>query len=220
MPNEIRGNPLPRRWAIEIDGTEVSASSLSLDHPQIGRVVYGPSEYGYDTWRFTERFGGVVVAPFVVLDSVLAVGLVRQHRANQGGWVWNCPRGFIDEHEDDATAASRELVEETGIRAPIFGLNGEPANPNSAFFATLGARTGVRFFATEISATDVRASNTDRWEYVRERERVREGEHIRDFQFFPWQQSAMISDMFTNAVVARLLSWLWSNGRSHDWMQH
>ncbi len=46
-----------------------------------------------------------------------AVVLIRQHRHAVGGTLWELPAGKLDEGEDPAACAARELEEEAGIRA-------------------------------------------------------------------------------------------------------
>ena len=49
--------------------------------------------------------GGVAVLPFI--DS--KIGLVQMYRVPLRELSWEIPHGFVDEYEDDATAAAREL---------------------------------------------------------------------------------------------------------------
>jgi 8-oxo-dGTP pyrophosphatase MutT (NUDIX family) len=55
---------------------------------------------------------GVAVLPIINGNFVL----LRSYRHAIGGEVWELPRGFIDEQETPATAALRELSEETNLR--------------------------------------------------------------------------------------------------------
>ncbi|MBI4757826.1 MAG: NUDIX hydrolase [Chloroflexi bacterium] len=59
---------------------------------------------------------GVVVV-IAALDRDGNVILVRQERTPIGKKLWELPAGGVDDGEDPATAASRELREETGFDA-------------------------------------------------------------------------------------------------------
>jgi 8-oxo-dGTP pyrophosphatase MutT (NUDIX family) len=53
----------------------------------------------------------------VVLDeSGERILLMRRHRFIVDRWVWELPGGYVDDGEDPAAAAVREIVEETGWR--------------------------------------------------------------------------------------------------------
>jgi len=43
--------------------------------------------------------------------------LLREYRPCHAEWLWNLPHGLVDKEQDVATAAQRELQEETGYRA-------------------------------------------------------------------------------------------------------
>ena len=54
---------------------------------------------------------GIVVVP----EGQGYILLLKHYRHPVSGYVWELPRGFIDNGEDPATAAGRELAEETGL---------------------------------------------------------------------------------------------------------
>lgn len=69
-----------------------------------------------------ERFWHHVVrlhraAVMVLLDDDNRVLLLWRHRFVPDRWGWELPGGLIDEGEEPAAAAARELEEETGYRA-------------------------------------------------------------------------------------------------------
>lgn len=221
-PSLIR--PIPperqtdRSWNVRIDDREIaSVASVVIASDRFGTLSYGLTQAGYDGWSFREAGGGgVVILPYVWQGEELWVGLVRQDRPNQGGIVLNAPRGFVAQHETHAAGAAREFVEETGMGCAvdrIAPLGGEPANPNSAFFETVRAGHGVRFYAVALTSDDVEllpAGLRVRSHMVSRDPVVAEPwpEWIEDTVFVPWWEAATISDMFTNAAVARLCAFL------------
>ena len=58
--------------------------------------------------------------------------MVRQYRHGLGRAVWEFPGGMVEEGEDPAAAAARELEEETGWAARSLTLLGS-TNPNPSF---------------------------------------------------------------------------------------
>ena len=71
-----------------------------------------------DGVRFTQYvFRMRRCAMTVVLDDAgERVLLMRRHRFIVDRWVWELPGGYVDEGEEPAAAAVREVVEETGWR--------------------------------------------------------------------------------------------------------
>src|SRR5262249_4700967 len=52
----------------------------------------------------------------VVLDDTDRVLMMWRHRFIIDRWVWELPGGYVDETEDPAITAAREVEEETGWR--------------------------------------------------------------------------------------------------------
>ena len=88
------------------------------------------------TWESAVRVNStaaVMILPLIQPDDELLI--IRQFRPPTGRYVWETPAGLIDHGEDPASAALRELAEETGfsgkitkILPPTFsssGLSGE-----------------------------------------------------------------------------------------------
>lgn len=61
------------------------------------------------------RHGGAVCIAPVLADGRLVC--IRQYRHAAGDWLLEIPAGRLEEGEDEATAARRELEEETGYRS-------------------------------------------------------------------------------------------------------
>jgi ADP-ribose pyrophosphatase len=56
-------------------------------------------------------------AATVALDEKDQVYLLRQYRHAGGGWLWELPAGKLEPDETPLATASRELIEEAGLRA-------------------------------------------------------------------------------------------------------
>ncbi|GAB1822573.1 NUDIX domain-containing protein [Herbidospora sp. RD11066] len=72
----------------------------------------------------------------VVLDDAAEhVLLMWRHRFVVDAWVWELPGGYVDEGEDEAAAAAREVEEETGWRPRRLEkvLSFQPAIGNADF---------------------------------------------------------------------------------------
>lgn len=201
-----------RGWIVEVNGEVVlQVRRVRLSHPKFGELNYGLTPPGYDGWSFHELGGGgAVTLPWSVIHKQIYVGLVRQNRHNQGGEVWNAPRGFLDPGEKHFEAASRELAEETGLSAEgrIDDLMGSPMNPNSAFFETASSDEGVRFNACFVHPRELERKSDNTYAFrpgvVKPVSKAAEG--IVKCSFFRWREAVRVGDMFTAAAVARLLA--------------
>jgi 8-oxo-dGTP pyrophosphatase MutT (NUDIX family) len=99
----------PREWLVHgerlIDDTphvRVSLADIEL-----------PNHVRFTQYVFRMR---PVVVTAVLDDPGERVLLMRRHRFIVDRWVWELPGGYIDDGEDLAVAAAREVEEETGWR--------------------------------------------------------------------------------------------------------
>ena len=97
--------------------------------------------------RFTQYvFRMRRVAVTAVLDDAgERVLLMRRHRFIVDRWVWELPGGYVDDGEDPAGAAAREVEEETGWRPRHveFVLSCQPLIGNADYPQDLYLGTGA-----------------------------------------------------------------------------
>ena len=78
----------------------------------------------------------------VLVDEQDRVLLLRRHRLVPDRWGWELPGGLVDEDEEPADAAVRELEEETGYRAgrvePLITFQPMVSSVDSEQFAYVG----------------------------------------------------------------------------------
>lgn len=197
-----------RGWQLFLNELLVSVvESLRLVHTRFGTLEYGLTKGGWDGWTFHELGGGgSVIVPYANINGQLFVGLVWQNRPNQGGNVWNVPRGFLAFGENHFGSAVQELEQEVGYRSmELRLLEGKPMNPNSAFFVTEGDE-GVRAYALEIREDELVNNGADGWAFNPQilKPISKSAELIFGCRFFPWEQATEVGDMFTLAAIARL----------------
>lgn len=209
-----------RNWIVKINNQEISdVNLLEIENPNYGIVSYGLTKDGYDGWSFRD-VGGAVTIPFCFYNGKLFVGVIQQCRHNQGGYVWNVPRGFLNLGEDLHTTAQRELVEESGYSSEkhqIIQLPGESGNCNSAFFETPDESNAVAFYAVEIDKSELNKEaetlvfKPEMLNNSEENLQNRSLEMIKEMKFILWTEAALLSDMFSNTAVARLIAYLNQN---------
>lgn len=214
-----------RKWSVKLNGQEISdVSLLKIENPKIGILSYGLTEGGYDGWSFRDM-GGAVTILYCFYNHELLIGVIHQNRHNQGGYVWNVPRGFIDSGENLHATAKRELKEESGYspgKNQIIQLPGEAANCNSTFFETLDEDNAVAFYAVEIDKSELYQEgnsilfNPDIIDNSDKSLQNRSLEMINGIKFVLWTEVAALADMFSNAAVARLLAYLRQNNKHSD----
>ncbi len=99
----------PRKWLVHgerlIDDTpHVRVSLADIELPNHVRFT-----------QYVFRIRPVAVTA-VLDDAGERVLLMRRHRFIVDRWVWELPGGYVDDGEDPAVAAAREVEEETGWR--------------------------------------------------------------------------------------------------------
>jgi 8-oxo-dGTP pyrophosphatase MutT (NUDIX family) len=94
-----------------------------------------------------ERFWHDVIrlhraAAMVLVDDADRVLMLWRHRFVMDRWGWELPGGLVDEDEEPAEAAQRELEEETGYRAgrvePLIAFQPRAGAVDGELFAFVG----------------------------------------------------------------------------------
>ena len=126
---------------VEDIGQKVDRFSLS-----VGRALVNGGEHPYSFMRIRP---GVCVLPLVGTGTGAQTILIRQYRFPVGAWQTELSAGAIDDGEQPAQAAARELTEETGYAASeLVSLGSFHPSPGSTdetvhlFLAHCEAREG------------------------------------------------------------------------------
>ena len=206
-----------RGWSVSLDGQPVErVASIEITNKNFGVLTYGKTPAGYDGWSFRENGGGgsVIVPHFRrSSDGMIMIGLIEENRHNLGGKAWNCPGGFLDPGETHIEAASREAGQEMGAifsKISIKPIDGEPVNPNRAFFETPEPDEGVKFYAMELveEMFEVRSETESVFRLGLFSPKSKLIERILAAKFVPWKQALKVKDSFTCVGVGRLIAML------------
>jgi 8-oxo-dGDP phosphatase len=139
----------------------VHAERLVDDTPHV-RVsladVELPNEVRFTQYVFRMRRCAMTV---VLDDPGERVLLMRRHRFIVDRWVWELPGGYVDDGEDPAAAAAREVEEETGWRPRDmeYVLSCQPMIGNADYPQDLYLARG----AEQVSTPEVDETAEVRW---------------------------------------------------------
>jgi 8-oxo-dGTP pyrophosphatase MutT (NUDIX family) len=114
-----------------------------------------------DGTRFEQYVLRVPAAVIVAVVEGDAVLMMRRHRFIVDRWVWELPGGYMDDGEDPAGSAAREVEEETGWRPgplrPLVEFQpmvGTIDQPNFVFLADGATATGAPPDANETTQVE------------------------------------------------------------------
>jgi ADP-ribose diphosphatase len=110
-----------RKTKAKTSGIEVISSKLIYKGPAFSVFTDIVREGDHTGQRDVVRHTGSVVImaidePRTKREEAMVL-LIRQYRYAANQYLWELPAGRIDAGEDKLTAAKRELMEETGVRA-------------------------------------------------------------------------------------------------------
>ena len=121
---------------------------------KVMRLPLPLSNGGVMEYTYIRPKNGVVVLPVLADGRII---LIRNRRLPVGAILWELPAGVIEDGEDPASAAAREVEEETGYRAAhleplpsLFTSPGLTTEKQFVFAATGLALVGQNLDETEL----------------------------------------------------------------------
>jgi len=127
----LESSPSPERLLWKTHGRKTTAKTVLFDVNSVHRT--GPSGREGDFVEIDFERGGVSIIPFFTgTDGVPRFVMERQYRHGSESVTLEFPAGLVDSGEDPAAAASRELLEETGLKAGTMTYMGTVCQ-NSAY---------------------------------------------------------------------------------------
>lgn len=217
IPDDMQAK---RGWSISLNGGKPipKVTSLVLFNERMGVMFkYGLHPSGlWDQFAIHEPGGGgSITAPYTIIDGKLFIAVLREDRPFQGGMIENVPRGFLDPGKDHFQIALLELEEEARLELHerVHKLPGHGVNSNSAFFVNATPGEGCQFFAFYISPEELRMVDS-RFMFKPDmlQPKTPLAEKITRSYFIHWKEAMLLGDMFTLAVVGKLVQELETRG--------